>query len=261
MHTSASTLARSALDRAPDSSGASVGAAAPTGQAAERNRVLLALPPDEYAWVSARLEPVEIAQGEVLAEAQEPFRHVYFPETAVCSVVNVLEDGGVVEIGTVGREGMVGLSAFLDAGASPSRTIGQIPGSAQRAPATLFADGADQRPVLRRVLRRYTHVFLTQVAQTAACNRAHVLEQRCARWLLMTHDRAGRDTFPLTHEFLAFMLGVRRAGVTEALGALQQAGLIRYSRGVITVVDRPALERAACECYRVVRSHFERLFG
>jgi len=116
--------------------------------------------------------------------------------------------------------------------------------------------------VLRRALRRYTHAYLTQVAQTAACNRAHQLDQRCARWLLMTHDRVdGGDEFPLTHEFLAFMLAVRRAGVTVSLGALQHAGLVRYSRGVITLVDRAGLERASCECYRVVRAHFERLFG
>jgi CRP-like cAMP-binding protein len=229
-------------------------------QYAARNRVLHALPPDEYEWLASRLEPVELRLGAVLAEAEEPFRHVYFPETSVASVVNIMADGSIVEVGTIGREGMVGLSVFLDAGATPSRTVVQIAGAARRMDASTFAAELGERPTLQRMLHRYTHAYLTQVAQTAACNRMHNIGQRCARWLLMTHDRAGEDTFSLTQEFLSFMLGVRRAGVTEAAGALQAAGLIRYSRGRVSILDRPGLEDASCECYRIVRDHFERLF-
>ena len=230
-------------------------------QLAERNRLLRVLPPEEYAWLLPQLTTVPLKTKDVLAGANEPFRHVYFIESGVVSVVNHVE-GGMVEVGTVGNEGMAGLSVFLDSGAIPSETFVQVAGEAKRASAQLFADGAGDRTALRRILHRYTQAFLTQVAQTASCNRAHLVEERCARWLLMTHDRVGgADTFALTHEFLAAMLGVRRAGVTVAAGVLQKAGLIRYSRGKITVIDRKGLEAASCECYAIVRTHFDRLLG
>lgn len=237
-------------------------AAAIESQAVERNRLLRVIPPEEYAWLQPHLMTVRIEHGQILAEPDEPFRYVYFPETMVVSQVNRMEDGSVVEVGTIGNEGMVGISLFLDADALPSRTLVQVAGEGKRMPAEVFGDGAQARPQFQRLLRRYTHAYLTQVAQTAACNRMHSLDERCARWLLMTHDRVGRaEQFVLTHEFLAFMLGVRRAGVTIAAGALQQAGIIRYSRGKITVLDRAALESASCECYGIVREHFERLLG
>ena len=227
----------------------------------ERNRLLRALPPDEYQWLEPHLKSVSLTHKQVLAGENEPFRHVYFIETGVISVVNHVA-GGTVEVGTIGNEGLAGLSVFLDVNAIPSRTFVQVPGEAKRIAADIFAAGADERPVLRRVLHRYTQAFLTQVSQTAACNRAHELQERCARWLLMTHDRvAGADSFPITHEFLSFMLGVRRAGVTVAAGTLQRAGLIRYSRGKVTVLDREGLEAASCECYGIVRKHFERLLA
>ena len=235
-------------------------APATDAQRAERNKLLRALPPEEYAWISSHLTPVSLKLRDVLAEANEPFRHVYFPETSVASMVNRV-GGGTVEVGTVGNEGMAGLSAFLDGGAAPSQTFAQIAGEAKRMPAGVFAVGADERPGLRRLINRYTQAFLTQVAQTAACNRAHEVQERCARWLLMTHDRVGGDTFTLTHEFLSFMLGVRRAGVTVAAGTLQKAGLIRYSRGKVTVLDRSGLEEASCECYGVVQEHYDRLLS
>lgn len=223
------------------------------------NRLLAALPQDEYAWLEPHLEPVALHARDVLAKPDEPFHHVYFPDTAIISVVNPLR-GGMVEVGTIGNEGMAGLSVFLDAGPAPNSTFVQIPGQGQRIAARAFVQGTEERRELRRILQRYTHAFLTQVSQTAACNRAHPLEERCARWLLMTHDRVGeRDSFPMTHEFLSFMLGVRRAGVTVAAGILQKAGFIRYTRGRITVVDRVGLEGASCECYGIVRAHFERL--
>ena len=241
----------------------SAGAAHAPGetQRAERNKLLRALPPEDYQWLSSNLKTVALEFKEVLAGENEPFRHVYFPETSVVSLVNRV-GGGMVEVGTVGNEGLAGLSVFLDSGAMPSQTFAQIPGQAKRVAAATFAAGADERPGLRKMLNRYTHAFMTQVAQTAACNRAHELQERCARWLLMTHDRAvGADTFSLTHEFLSFMLGVRRAGVTVAAGTLQKAGLIRYSRGKVTVLDREGLEAASCECYGIVRAHFDRLLG
>ncbi len=234
----------------------------PENQAGERNRLLKALPTDEYTWIRPYLETIRFDVGDVIAEANEPYRYVYFPETTVVSLVSRMSGGGVVEVGTVGCEGMVGVNVFLDADTMTSTTIAQVPGEARRMPVEIFGDGIQERPEFQRSLRRYTHAFLTQVAQTAACNGMHELEQRCARWLLMTHDRVGRtDEFILTHEFLAFMLGVRRAGVTVAMGELQDAGIIKYSRGKVRVLDRAALERASCECYGIVRAVFDRLLG
>ena len=229
-------------------------------QSAVQNRVLRALPPEEYEWIAKLLEPIDLPLGVILAEPEQPLNDVYFPETAIVSVVNLMADGGVVEVGTIGREGLVGLSVFLDGGATPSRTLVQLAGGALRMSAESFV-AAGERPALRHLLHRYTHAYLTQVAQTAACNRMHDIRQRCARWLLMTHDRADAVTFSMTQEFLSFMLGVRRAGVTEAAGALQSEGLIRYVRGRVTVLDRAGLEAASCECYRIVHNHFERLFS
>ena len=230
-------------------------------QKTELNRLLRALPPDDYAWIQPHLKSVTLNVRDVLAEAEEPFHHVYFIESGVASVVNEIA-GGTVEVGTIGNEGMAGLSVFLGGGGLPSKTFIQVAGAAKRVPAEFFAEGADQRPDVRRIMHRYTQAFLTQVAQTAACNRSHQLEERCARWLLMTHDRVeGTDTFLLTHQFLAYMLGVRRSGVTIAASTLQKAGLIRYSRGRITITDREGLEHASCECYGIVRAHFDRLLG
>jgi CRP-like cAMP-binding protein len=230
------------------------------GQAFERNWILRAIPREEYAWLAPRLEPVKLGLNTVIAEPDVQVEHVYFPETLIASVVSRMQDGGVVEVGTIGREGMIGLSAFLDADAMVNQTLVQLAGSAKRMSASVFADGARERPVFQRLLHRYTHAYLAQVSQTAACNRMHDVLQRCARWILMTHDRVGdADAFSLTQEFLSFMLGVRRAGVTEAEGALQRAGAISYTRGVVTVVDRAKLEAASCECYRIINAHFDRM--
>ena len=225
-----------------------------------RNRLLDALPSAELDVLQPYLERVELEQREALFEPEVPIAFVYFPETAVVSLVNVLHNGGSVEIGTSGREGMAGLPVFLGEDSGTTRGFAQIPGTAMRIQAAEFARLAASSGPFHALLLRYTQAFLTQVAQTAACNGAHLLEQRCARWLLMTHDRVVGDEFPLTHEFLAFMLGVRRAGVTLAMGGLQDAGLVRYVRGHVTVVDRAGLERASCECYAVVREQYERLF-
>ncbi len=225
----------------------------------ERNRLLRALDPEDYRWISPQLEAVEMKSGEVLAEENQVFTHVYFMGTGVASVTNQVS-GGMVEVGTIGNEGMVGISVYLDGGGIPSRTFVQVPGDAKRLPAAAFAAGVEKRPELQRILKRYVQAYLIQVAQTAACNRAHSVEERCARWLLMTHDRVGGGhTFPLTHQFLAYMLGVRRAGVTVAAGILQKAGLIHYTRGSITISDRNGLEAASCECYGIVADHVDRL--
>ncbi|MEO8620429.1 MAG: Crp/Fnr family transcriptional regulator, partial [bacterium] len=166
------------------------------------------------------------------------------------------------EVGTIGNEGMVGIEVFLGGRAGLHETVVQVAGVSLRAKASVLADGASEHPVLRRLLRQCTQEYLTQVAQTAACNGLHAIEPRCARWLLMTHDRVGgAETFGLTQEYLAVMLGVRRGGVTVAAGALQKAGLIRYRRGGVHVLDRAGLEAAACECYGLVRNYFDRRLG
>ncbi|CAN5591889.1 Crp/Fnr family transcriptional regulator [soil metagenome] len=229
------------------------------------NRLLAALElgaPDDAAWLWEHLTKIELELGRILALSDEPFTAVYFPLTAVTSVISRMADGGAAEVGTVGNEGVVGLSVLLDASPGPYETVAQIPGSALMVDASIMRDGMRERPALRKLLYRYVHEYHTQVAQTAACNRLHGIEQRCARWLLMTHDRVGEaDRFPLTQAYLAIMLGVRRAGVTVAAGALQDAGLITYRRGGIRILDRVGLEAAACECYGVVRRHFDRLIG
>jgi len=237
-------------------------ASQPRPAGARGNRLIEALAvlaPSDAAWVATQIEPVELDIGQLIAKAGEPFRHVYFPETAVLSIISRMADGTAVEVGTVGNEGMAGVGVFLGADVSVNETVAQIPGTAGRIESTRFVDGAATRPELRRLLNRY-EAYLTQVAQTAACNRLHGIEARCARWLLMTHDRVGEaERFPLTQEYLAIMLGVRRGGVSLAAGTLRDAGLIRYSRGAIRVVDRAGLETAACECYGIVRQHFDRL--
>ena len=227
----------------------------------EKNRLLAALDPVDLAKISGQLEVDDYASGHVLYEPHQSSRFVYFPYNCVVSIVNTVAGGNTVEVGTVGNEGMAGIAVYLDSEATPNRTLVQVPGRMARLRAETFRELADSRPRFRTFLNRYTLAFLAQVSQTAACNRAHTIDERCARWLLMTHDRVDADTFSLTHEFLAFMLGVRRAGVTVAAGILQKAGLITYRRGNITILNRKGLEEAACDCYRIVRQESERLLS
>jgi CRP-like cAMP-binding protein len=234
---------------------------APSVQSQERNRLLRALPEEDYTALAPYLLPISLTVGDTQAEQNGPFEHVVFVETGMVSVVNHIGKG-MIEVGTIGNEGMAGLSVFLDDGIATSKTFVQVPGSAKQLSTSDFRRIVDEHPAIRRLLNRYAHAFLTSVAQTAACNLTHQLQERCAKWLLMTHDRmVGAATFPLTHEFLSAMLGVRRSGVTVAAGALQDAGFIRYSRGNVTIMDRKGLERASCECYEVVRIQFDRLLG
>jgi CRP-like cAMP-binding protein len=232
------------------------------GAEPRQNRLLRALAASDYALVEPQLQRVALIAGETISRAHARPRHVYFPETAVLSLVIVMRDGDTVEAATVGNEGIAGVSAFLGEGTMNSRCIAQIAGDAQRLPASALSDAVAGSPALDLLLRRYAQAFLNQLAQSVACNRLHSIDQRCARWLLMTHDRVGGgDNFDLTQEFLSYMLGVRREGVSAASSALQHRGIIRYRRGHISVLDRSALERASCECYGETRSDFARLFG
>ena len=221
------------------------------------NQLLSRLSPDDAAILAPHLEDHALAQGDIIVAAGDPFTHAWFPDTAVLSVINQLSDGSGVEIGTIGNEGFVGIGAMLNAPNSLHLTLAQIPGKAQRIAIAQLEYAREQSDSLRYALNRYTCAFIGQISQTAACNARHDIEQRCARWLLMSHDRVGdTDTFRLKHEYLAIMLGVRRSGVTIAAGALQERGLIRYRRGIIRIVDRAGQEERACECYQVVRDQF-----
>lgn len=225
-----------------------------------RNRLLDALSPDARAALEPHLERVTLEIGELLARAGEPWTHLYFPEGAAISLLKRMDDGSAIEVGTIGNEGVVGLPAVLGAEQCETDTVAPIPGHALRAPIDVVLAAIRIRPELMDVIHRYTQAYLTQVAQNAACNRLHDLEQRCARWLLMAHDRVGSaDVIPLKHSYLAVMLGVHRPAITHAVGALQGRGLISYRRGRMRLVDRAGLEGAACECYGIVRRQFDRL--
>jgi CRP-like cAMP-binding protein len=218
-----------------------------------RNRILRLLPPAELEAVLARGDLVTVRSKEVVFERGETIRYVYFPEDCVISLVTELDNGDAVEAMTVGSDGLAGIAVFHRVPASRLKGIGQITGEAIRIPAADFGELTENCEGFYRLLHRYSQLIFETVSQSAACNRLHVIEQRCARWLLMSQDRVGRDEFKLTQEFLAEMLGVRRPGVTVAMGALHKAGLIDHSRAVITVVDRPGLEKAACECYATIK--------
>jgi CRP-like cAMP-binding protein len=225
------------------------------------NRLLRALPQKDYERLAAKLERVTLGFKQVVYEPNAPIGHVYFPLSGVISLLTVMDEGGPVEVATVGREGMVGLPVFLGDGEVPGRAFAQIAGDALRMEADDFRAEARHPGPLQRLLLRYTQALLTQVAQSAACNRLHSVEERCARWLLQTQDRVRADQFPLTQEFMAQMLGVRRATVNVAAGILQKAGFITYTRGRITILDRPGLESASCECYAIIKADSTRLLG
>ena len=226
-----------------------------------RNRLLAALPPDDFALLAGSLRPVDLELRQVLHEPDQPVAAVHFPEGGMVSMIAALEDGALQEVGLVGREGVVGLAVVLGDDSPPIEALVQGAGTALRMPAAGLRAAFDSSPSLRATLLRYAHAFHLQVTRTAACNGRHALEERLARWLLMAHDRAGGDRFPMTQEFIAMMLGVRRAGVSVAAGILRQAGVVGYARGCMTVLDRPGLEAASCDCYRAVQRHFDRLLG
>jgi CRP-like cAMP-binding protein len=226
------------------------------------NRLLAALPPADRDRLVRRADEVTLARGDVVHRANGPIHHVYFPRSGILSMVIDMADGGTVEVGTIGREGMAGLPAFHGAESSPTRVYCQVPPCVcLRIPADVFRAEAGKPGAVHDLMHRFAEVVFALSAQSVACNRLHPVEERLARWLLMTHDRVDGDRLSLTQQVLSEMLGVRRASVTTAAGVLQKAGLIEYRRGTITVLDRKGLEAAACECYRVVRAEFDRLLG
>lgn len=217
------------------------------------NRLLAALPKKEYRRLLPQLEQVAMPFAEIIYEPGDVIRHVYFPNDSIVSLLSVVAEHSTLEVGLVGNEGMAGLPVFMGVSTSHNRALVQGAGTAMRMKAAELRAESERLGPLHRLLRRYAHSLLTQVSQTAACNRFHMVDARLARWLLMTHDRVQSDEFRLTQEFMSNMLGVRREGVNKAAGTLQRNELISYSRGHIRVLDRASLEAVSCECYRVIR--------
>jgi CRP-like cAMP-binding protein len=224
-----------------------------------QNHLLAALPEEDYARLLPHLELVPLPLGHVLHESGMQMRHIYFPTTSIVSLLYVMEDGASAEIAIVGNEGIVGVALFMGGESTTSRAVVQSAGHAYRMKGQLLKDEFYHAGPMQRLLLRYTQALLTQMAQTAVCNRHHSLDQQFCRWLLLSLDRLASSELVMTQELIANMLGVRREGVTEAAGNVQRAGLIKYSRGHITVIDRAGLEARACECYEVVRKEFDRL--
>jgi CRP-like cAMP-binding protein len=225
------------------------------------NQLLAGLPLPLRQRLLGRFEPVELRLAEVLCTSGERMPYVYFPTHSFVSLIAPLNGHTGLEVGLVGDEGMVGISLVLGIEAAPMHALVQGAGAAWRMESGALLKELTRSPPLRQVLNRYLYVTLTQLAQTAACTRFHLVEARLARWLLMTRDRAHANNFYITHAFLSHMLGVRRAGITRAAGALQKRNLIHYRRGVLTVVDEVGLERVACSCYATLKSDYIRMFG
>ena len=223
------------------------------------NHLLAALPLAELGRWLPQLEWVEMPLGQVLYESGRTLGHVYFPTSAIVSLLYVMENGASAEIAVVGNEGLVGISLFMGGNSTPSRAVVQSAGAGYRLKAALMQDEVDRARPEMHLLMRYTQALITQMAQTAVCNRHHSLDQQLCRWLLLSLDRLKRNELAMTQELIANMLGVRREGVTEAALKLQAAGLIRYARGRIMVLDRPGLEMRTCECYAVVKREYDRL--
>jgi len=228
---------------------------------APRNRLLAQLPKDEFQRLLPKLQSVSLEFKRVLYEPRASLDYAYFPERGVVSQLTVMEDGAGIEVATIGNEGVVGLPILFGMTEISSRLVVQVPASALRMSAHALREETSGDTPLRRVLLRYNGAYLTQVSQSVGCNGLHSVPRRCCRWLLMTHDRVEGDDFPITHEFLAQMLGVRRPSITQVLQPLQEDGLIRYRRGNMTVLDRRGLEAASCECYRIVQDEFDRVLG
>src|ERR1041385_9541701 len=218
------------------------------------NRLLATLPKNEYKRLLPKLKTVNLVLGQVLYEPGAAIRSVYFPNDSIISLISELSENSLLEVGMVGNEGMVGLAVFMGVNSSSTRALVQGAGTAMRMSSAAVRTEASQPGNFHHLLHRYSHSLLTQVSQSSACNRFHFVDARLARWLLMTKDRLGVEEFPLTQEFLANMLGVRREGVSKAAGALQSGKLIRYSRGLITILNRRGLEAKSCPCYRIIKA-------
>jgi CRP-like cAMP-binding protein len=230
-----------------------------TTQNPPQNRLLASLSIADYERLRPHLEPVRLEYKRPLYEVNKPIEFVYFIETGVSSLVNTMANGDASEVGTIGNEGVVGLPILLGDVQAPNSVYMQVPGAGLRMKASLFREELLHSASLRTAMLHYVHALFNQVTQSAACAHFHSLEQRCCRWLLMTHDRMQSDEFVLTQEFLGMMLGVRRAGVTAAARALQSHGLIRYKYGRITILDHEGLRKLSCECYGIIKSEFDRL--
>jgi CRP-like cAMP-binding protein len=227
----------------------------------EKNRLLASLPAADYQRLAPHFETVRLQARQMLASPEQPMRYVYFPRDAMVTFLVPMEDGSAAEGATVGNEGMIGLQVFLGDGLASEEIVPVILGEAVRVPTNVFKDVVQHSQAFQTALHRYIQALMHQMARTAGCNRVHTVDQRCARLLLMSSDGVGQRTFSVTHEFLATMLAVRRASVTEAAGALQQAGLIAYHRGQMTIRNRQALEAVACEDYRLTRDTYDRLYA
>ena len=226
-----------------------------------QNRLLAALPADEYARVLPNLRPVSFSLGEVVYEFAGQLDYVFFPTTSIISLLYTMENGSTAEMGLTGNDGVVGIALFMGGGTMPNRAVVQSAGSAFKMKAKLLQTEFALGGTFQRLLLRYTQALITQISQTAVCNRLHSVEQQLCRWLLLSHDRLNTNELVMTQELLANMLGVRREGVTVAAGRLQDDGAISYVRGRIQILDRDKLEATVCECYRVVRAEVERLLG
>jgi CRP-like cAMP-binding protein len=224
-----------------------------------KNRLLAGLPLEDLAQLIQHLEPVALPKKQIIYEVGAPLDDIYFIEEGLASVLTTMEDGASSEVGMVGPEGLVGVSALLGGKVSAQHVVMQLPGRGHHIAAKLCKSVFDQSPHVRSVVLRFIEDLLNLSSQTAGCNRLHSVEQRSARWLLMASDRVGSNALPLTQEFLAAMLGVRRSGVSEAMSELQRSGLVRYRRGEITIIDRAGLEKTACECYGLDKRRVNRL--
>ena len=225
----------------------------------KHNQLIGNLPPDEFARWLLQLEPMDLPLGKVLYESGSNLSHVYFPTTSIISLLYVMKDGSSAEIAVVGNEGIVGISLFMGGHSTPSRAVVQSAGRGYRLAAAVLMDEFNRSGPVMHLLLRYTQALITQMSQTAVCNRHHALDQQLCRWLLLSLDRLHSKELVMTQELIANMLGVRREGVTEAAGRLQKAGLIQYRRGHIVVLDRAGLEERSCECYAVVKKEYDRL--
>jgi CRP-like cAMP-binding protein len=225
----------------------------------KRNHLLAALPEAEWQRLSPHLEPTSMPLGQVLYESGRTLSHVYFPTDAIVSLLYVMENGASAEIAVVGHEGIVGISLFMGGESTPSRAVVQSAGQGFKLRAQVIKDEFERAGPVMHLLLRYTQALITQMAQTAVCNRHHTLDQQLCRWLLLSLDRLPGSDLVMTQELIANMLGVRREGVTEGALKLQKAGLIRYSRGHVTILDRAGMEQRTCECYAVVKKEYDRL--
>lgn len=226
-----------------------------------QNHLLEKLTKCEFDRLSPNLELVSLALGQIMYESGDKPHYVYFPASGIISLLNVMENGASAEIAVVGNEGILGITVFMGGGSTPIRAVVQSAGSSYRIKANILLTEFNLAGPLQHFLLRYTQALMTQMAQTAACNRHHTIDQQLCRWLLLSFDRLNGDTLYMTQELIANMLGVRREGVTEAACKLQSSGLIKYSRGKITILDRPNLEKRCCECYAVVKAEFDKLMN